>query len=66
MQSFYASVTDSKFMDEYIPLDGVTIKDQQERAKDCECVFEDAVYWENEQHSHGWCCPNCGKVLQWG
>ena len=24
------------------------------------------IYWESETGSHGWCCPICGEVLQWG
>ena len=24
------------------------------------------IYWEDEKGSHGWCCVNCGTVVQWG
>ena len=26
----------------------------------------DTIYWETNKGSHGWCCSECGMVLQWG
>jgi len=23
-------------------------------------------YWESGDGSHGWCCSECGMILQWG
>jgi hypothetical protein len=28
--------------------------------------MEEAVYWETDTGSHGWCCDKCGMVIQWG
>ncbi len=26
-----------------------------------------AIYWENiDSGAHGWCCSECGRVIQWG
>lgn len=57
----------SNILDGAIPLPGLSFEKQQERMMNCdhEC---DAEYWEMETvgGSHGWCCANCGKVVQWG
>ncbi len=54
--------------DEYIPLPNLLNEDQKLiiGQNNCEHDVEDIVYWETEEGVHGWCCSNCGKVLQWG
>jgi len=61
-------------------LDGVEQKKVIKKGKDTcpvnhDLLMEDykaafahvpCLYWETEKGSHGWCCPNCGKVIQWG
>ena len=66
--SAFAKRHGRKHIDEVIPL--VTEPDQplpsgcpnRNRHDD----FGNAVYWETETGSHGWCCRDCGLVLQWG
>jgi len=55
-----------KFIDQVIPLPG---KKNQPDPKKCGSDHEstgNVVYWETEMGSHGWCCANCGEVIQWG
>lgn len=53
-------------IDEFVPVPN--------REKDCgekyhesmEC-FSRVIYWENmDDGRHGWACPKCGAVIQWG
>lgn len=55
----------NKYIDEVIPVPRINITQQKERLKDCKHDGED-IYWETETGSHGWCCENCGTVIQWG
>lgn len=52
------------FIDEVIPLPGKTPQEQKNAMQNC--THEDADYWEDETGSHGWCCSQCGEVVQWG
>lgn len=53
-------------IDEYIPLPNLDTYEQQERISDCEDHSVEVTFWENENGGHGYCCKNCGKVVQWG
>lgn len=58
-------------MDAYIPLPGVPVEEQVKRMATCtdhETTFATGAieYWERDSGGHGWCCENCGMVLQWG
>ena len=69
LQWFSKNKTKSKFIDEYIPLPNKDPQIQLKSISKCSKnhdEMEDAVYWETEKGSHGWCCSECGKVLQWG
>jgi hypothetical protein len=66
-QYIHARLCGYEAIDEYIPLPNMTLGEVVE----CEVcssddVWEHAEYWENEKGSHGWCCNNCGRVIQWG
>lgn len=63
------NVLEEHYIDHFIPLPDVT--PEQQKVKRCTCdkdhdSMEDAIYWENETGAHGWCCSECGEVLQWG
>jgi hypothetical protein len=34
--------------------------------KPCIDHKENEVYWERDDGMHGWACPTCGEVTQWG
>jgi hypothetical protein len=78
-QAQLSIVLGSKYLDEYIPLPGLTVEQQKHKIGSCTVLGHSEVsgtgnvahgeaveYWENEKGSHGWCCINCGKVVQWG
>ena len=59
----FSDLNDSKYLDEFIPLPDKEYPYNEEE-HDCS---ENASYWEIDgEHSHGWCCTICGKVIQWG
>lgn len=66
----FANTIGSKYIDEYIPLPDTEALDQAELVKACDCDnkegFDHAIYWERSNGKHGWCCNECGKVIQWG
>jgi hypothetical protein len=31
-----------------------------------ECDFNKGTYYESDTGLHGWCCQQCGRVIQWG
>jgi hypothetical protein len=55
----------SKYLDQFIPLPNLSTEEQKERMVSCK-EHEDAEYWERDNGKHGWCCSDCGKVIQWG
>ena len=57
-----------KSIDEVIPLPGEKNQAHPDKCGNREHHddMENAVYWETETGSHGWCCQECGLVLQWG
>lgn len=56
-----------KYLDEVIPLPGKTPEEQSILIKECDDDHDDnKIYFERECGSHGWCCPKCGTVTQWG
>ena len=62
----YARAHGRKFVDEVMPLPG---KGTQPNPEDCGSDhdgFDNAMYWESTTGSHGWCCQDCGLVIQWG
>lgn len=63
----FANTLKRKFIDQVIPLPNTTLAEQKKAIKECgEEHGEDARYWESKSGSHGWCCPDCGTVTQWG
>ena len=69
LEWFAKNQTKSKYIDSHIPLPGVDPRKQLSAMKTCNKDhdgFDDAVYWETDKGSHGWCCSNCGLVIQWG
>lgn len=65
MKAFAVSIK-KKFIDEFIPL--YDIKDQKKLINNCPHDHNKVItqYWESDSGSHGWCCPTCGEVIQWG
>ena len=61
----YAKKSDRKYIDEVIPL---PLHGKQPDPKNCTNGhgFGETYYWENNEGGHGWCCAECGQVLQWG
>lgn len=60
---------EQKWADAVIPLPGISPGDQKARLNHCirdHAGMSGAQYWETSSGSHGWCCPFCGKTLQWG
>lgn len=60
----FAALKNVTYIDQYIPFPHLTGNEQ-----DCELHdgFEDMIYWENiSTGGHGWACPRCGAVVQWG
>lgn len=58
-----------KYIDKVIPLKN--IQHLWFACPDCDgkpdkVDMNNTVYWETEKGSHGWCCPTCGMVVQWG
>lgn len=66
--SAFAKKHGRKFIDEVIPLPGEKNQPDPEKcgAKENHGDMTNAVYWETDNGSHGWCCQECGLVLQWG
>lgn len=62
----FATKLKKKHIDEVIPLPNLSVIEQTKALKECKKHSDDAEYWESESGSHGWCCPKCGAVLQWG
>lgn len=62
----FAKNTGREFIDEFIPLPNVSVEEQLKRIENCKCDSDEETYWERENGKHGWCCPNCGTVVQWG
>ena len=61
----FSKVMKSNYIDQFIPLPN--IDEYAQKLKAVNCLHEkDEAYWENEEGSHGWCCPECGEVTQWG
>ena len=62
----FANFMKSNALDEFIPLPDTLGKIQREAIKNC-TSHSNAQYWENNKTGgHGWCCRNCGTVVQWG
>ena len=64
-QAQLAVAMNSKYIDEFIALPGKSIQEQVQLIKECE-DHDNAIYFEDEEGSHGWCCRHCGKTIQWG
>ena len=47
-----------KYIDEVIPV--------ASRKNKCPGKHITVVYWEAAYGDHGWCCADCGEVVQWG
>ncbi len=63
----FAKTFKRKYIDEVIPLPNKTAKEQMVELKNCKHDLDmNSKYWESDSGSHGWCCGNCGTVLQWG
>jgi hypothetical protein len=62
----FGDVVGSEALDEFIPLPNVPSESQIIRIKECSCSEHEEIYWERENGRHGWCCSNCGIVVQWG
>jgi len=63
----FAKSINRKHIDEVIPLPKMSLQEQKKVLKNCKHKREyEAQYWESDYGSHGWCCPNCGTVTQWG
>ena len=62
----FAKSINKKFIDEFIPLSD--IKDQKSLINNCPHDHDKVIsqYWESTSGSHGFCCPTCGEVIQWG
>jgi hypothetical protein len=65
----FARLLGREMIDEVIPLDD----SEQARPESCpsgnhegDSMIDNLVYWETEDGSHGWCCKECGTVVQWG
>lgn len=61
----FARLLGRGMIDEVIPLD------DSEQAHPDACGLkhdggDSVAYWETEDGSHGWCCKECGTVVQWG
>ena len=72
-QNELATVIKTTYIDKYIPLPNMSIEEQaelilrlQNEEGDKDGDFDNAIYWENEEGSHGWCDMESGKVVQWG
>ena len=63
----FAKKLKKKYIDAVIPLPNSTASEQKKAIKECgDHNGENSQYWESESGSHGWCCPDCGTVTQWG
>lgn len=64
----FAKKLKKQYIDAVIPLPNMSLTEQKEAIKECgEHSGKDARYWESSTTgSHGWCCPKCGTVTQWG
>jgi hypothetical protein len=63
----FASLLGKKYIDEVIPLSkpvqivvGCSLNHEKNE------MVDKMVYWKTPDGDHGWCCSECGKVLQWG
>ena len=65
-----AEAVGSKYLDEFIPLPGMTIAKQAETIKanqdEESSPIPNVEYWETKEGSHGWCSIKTGRVVQWG
>jgi hypothetical protein len=54
----------------FIPLPDTSLADQKKKMQNCSsnhAAMQDAQYWEEiKTGRHGWCCSECGKILQLG
>lgn len=53
---------------EFVPLVGVTRKEQTERIENADFTnsFDNAEYFETKTGQHGWCNKVTGHIVQWG
>jgi hypothetical protein len=51
------------WLPEYVPPPRKSPEEEREERSDPRCAAE---YWETDMGKHGWCCPVCGQVTQWG
>lgn len=65
-QTDFAMKTGAQFIDNFIPLPEKSNAEQVQTINNICTHDNDLIYWENELGAHGWCCEDCGKVLQWG
>ena len=64
--SSLADAIGSNALDSCIPLPNLTQEQQIRAIEDCQGNHENEEYWERDNGKHGWCCGNCGTVVQWG
>lgn len=56
----------NEYLDMYIPLPKISLETQGKLIRDCKDHSLSPQYWERDNGSHGWCCGECGTVIQWG
>lgn len=64
----FATFMGAKFGDEFIPIPDSDNAIQRSRVGKhlTHDINSNVVYWEDNTGSHGWCCAECGRVVQWG
>ena len=63
----FANKLNRRFIDEVIPLPDTTFSEQLIKLQNCNHTEHSEQYWENKENGkHGWCCGNCGTVVQCG
>lgn len=59
-QSELSRLIDSSYINEYVNIPKIKLKDQLQIIHDCDCSGK-ITNWENETHK-GTCCTICGKT----
>jgi hypothetical protein len=65
----FAKEIKKDYIDQFMPLPTMSTKEQIMVIDHCKADHDSPdilTYWEDNQGSHGWCCSQCGQVIQWG
>lgn len=62
----FSMVMQREWVDEVMPIPNMTAEEQKILIEGCD-HNPNITYWEcSDTGSHGWCCEDCGSVVQWG